>query len=105
MSTGRRSSSRGKDTEDIITVDPAQPEASKRAPKHLTKKQKVVFMQWGFTKALLREVICDSGWDQVDINNYVLRYNGMVNPERAHRAPDLDLDMKWSIQTVIWARL
>ena len=80
MSTGRRSSTRGKDPEDIVTVDPGQPEASRRAPKHLTKKQKAVFVQWGFTKALLREVICDSGWDQVDINNYVLRYNGMVNP-------------------------
>ena len=105
MSTGRRSSTRGKDPEDIVTVDPGQPEASRRAPKHLTKKQKAVFVQWGFTKALLREVICDSGWDQVDINNYVLRYNRMVNPERAHRAPDLDLDMKRSIQTVIRARL
>ena len=41
----------------------------------------------------------------MDINNYVLRYNGMVNPEMAHLAPDLDLDMKKAIQTVIWARL
>ena len=64
-----------------------------------------MFIQWGFTKALLREVICDSGWDQVDINNYVLHYNGMSNPEDAHRAPDLDLDMRRSIQTVIRARL
>ena len=105
MSTGRRSSTRGKDPEDIVTVDPGQPEASRRAPKHLTKKQKAVFVWWGFTKALLKEVICDSGWDQVDINNYVLRYNGMVNPEMAHLAPDLDLDMKKAIQTVIRARL
>ena len=105
MSTGRRQSTRGKDPEDIVVVDPDQPEASRRAPKHLTKKQKAVFVRWGFTKALLKEVICDSGWDQVDINNYVLRYNGMVNPEMAHLAPDLDLDMKKAIQTVIRARL
>ena len=91
--------------EDILVVDPKQPPAAKRTPKHLTKKQKAVFIQYGFTKALLREVICDSGWDQVDINNYVLRYNGMANPEDAHRAPDLDLDMRKSIQTVIRARL
>ena len=105
MSTGRRQSTRGKDSEDIVVVDPDQPKALKRAPKHLTKKQKAVFVWWGFTKALLKEVICESGWDQVDINNYVLRYNGMVNPEMAHLAPDLDLDMKKAIQTVIRARL
>ena len=105
MSTGRRTSTRGKDPEDIVIVDPGQPEVSRRAPKHLTKKQKAVFVRWGFTKALLQEVICDSGWDQVDINNYVLRYNSMVNPEMAHLAPDLDLDMKKAIQTVIRARL
>ena len=91
--------------QDILVVDPGQPPVAKRIPKHLTKKQKAVFIQYGFTKALLREVICDSGWDQVDINNYVLRYNGMANPEDAHRAPDLDLDMRKSIQTVIRARL
>ena len=104
MSSGRRSSSAG-DPKDILVVDPNQPPAAKRAPKHLTKRQKAVFVRWGFTKALLKEVICDSGWDQVDINNYVLRYNGMVNPEMAHLAPDLDLDMKKAIQTVIRARL
>ena len=91
--------------EDILVVDPKLPPAEKRTPKHLTKKQKAVFIQYGFTKALLREVICDSGWDQVDINNYVLRYNSMSNPEEAHHAPDLDLDMRRSIQTVIRARL
>ena len=105
MSSGRRSASKGEDPDKIVTVDPNQPIAEKRVPKHLTKKQKAVFIQYGFTKALLREVICDSGWDQVDINNYVLRYNGMVNPEKAHHAPDLDLDMKRAIQTVIRARL
>ena len=94
-----------KDPKSILVVDPKLPPAAKRTPKHLTKKQKAVFVQWGFMKALLREVICDSGWDQVDINNYVLRYNGMVNPEEAHRSPDLDLDMRKSIQTVIRARL
>ena len=93
------------DPSSILVVDPKLPPVAKRTPKHLTKKQKAVFVQWGFTKALLREVICDSGWDQVDINNYVLRYNGMVNPEEAHHSPDLDLDMRKSIQTVIRARL
>ena len=104
MSSGRRSSTAG-DPKDILVVDPNQPPAAKRVPKHLTKKQKAVFVWWGFTKALLKEVICDSGWDQVDINNYVLRYNSMVNPEMAHLAPDLDLDMRRAIQTVIRARL
>ena len=89
----------------FVTVDPNLPESSKRVPKHLTKKQKAVFVKYGFTKSLLKEVICDSGWDQVDINNYVMRYNGMVNPEEAHLAPTLELDMKRSIQTVIRARL
>ena len=103
MSSGRRS--KGEDPDNILTVDPKQPESSKRAPKHLTKKQKAVFVKYGFTKSLLNEVICDSGWDQVDINNYVLRYNGMVNPEEAHKSPPLDLDMKRAIQTVIRARL
>ena len=103
MSSGRRS--KAEDPKDILVVDPKLPPAEKRVPKHLTKKQKAVFVKWGFTKALLNEVICDSGWDQVDINNYVLRYNGMVNPEMAHLSPELDLDMRRSIQTVIRARL
>ena len=90
--------------EDILVVDPKQPPESKRAPKHLTKKQKAVFVQWGFTKALLREVICNSGWDQVDINKYVLRHNNMSNPEQCHRIPDLDM-VRRSIQTSIRARL
>ena len=91
--------------EDILVVDPKLPPAQKRIPKHLTKKQKAVFIKYGFTKSLLREVICESGWDQVDINNYVLRYNSLSNPEAAHLAPDLDLDMRTAIQTVIRARL
>ena len=103
MSSGRRS--KAEDPKDNLVVDPKLPPAAKRAPKHLTKKQKAVFVKWGFTKALLNEVICDSGWDQVDINNYVLRYNGMVNPEMAHLSPELDLDMRRSMQTVIQARL
>ena len=74
MSSGRRSA----DPTELLLVDPAQPEATKRARKHLTKKQKDVFLQYGFSKSLLREVI-EAGWDQADINNYVLYYNGQVD--------------------------
>ena len=73
MAAGRRSS----DPKDLLLVDPSQPEATKRARRHLTKRQKDIFVQYGFSKALLREVI-GAGWDQADINNYVMYYNGQV---------------------------
>ena len=44
-------------------------------------------MQYGFSKALLGEVI-SAGWDQVDINNYVLYYNSQVETTLAVRAPE-----------------
>ena len=65
MSAGRQST----DPTDLLVVDPTQPEVTKRARRHLTKWQKDTFLQYGFSKALLREVIL-AGWDQVDINNY-----------------------------------
>ena len=62
VASGRHSS----DPTDLLLVDPSQPEATQRARKHLTKRQKDIFIQYGFSKALLREVIA-AGWDQVDI--------------------------------------
>ena len=72
--------------------------------KHLTKRQKDIFVQYGFCKALLREVI-GAGWDQVDINNYVLYYNSQVETSLAMPAPGLDISMKKAINTVIWTKL
>ena len=87
MAAGRRSG----DSTDLLLVDPSQPEATKRARKHLTGRgRKDIFIQYGFTKALLREVIA-TGWDQVDINNYVLYYNSQVETRLAMPAPGLDM--------------
>ena len=49
MAAGRHSS----DPTELLLVDPSQPEATKRTRKHLTKRQKDIFIQYGFTKALL----------------------------------------------------
>ena len=100
MASGRRSS----DPTNLLLVDPSQPEATKRVRKHLTKRQKDIFIQYGFTKALLREVIT-AGWDQVDINNYVLYYNSQVEMRLAMPAPSLDTSMKKSINTIIQTKL
>ena len=100
MASGRHSN----DPTDLLLVDPSQPEATKRNRKHLTKRQKDIFVQYGFSKALLREVI-GAGWDQVDINNYVLYYNSQVETSLAMPAPGLDISMKKAINTVIWTKL
>ena len=100
MASGRHSGN----PMDLLLVDPSQPEATKRARKHLTKRQKDIFVQYGFTKALLREVI-GAGWDQVDINNYVLYYNSKVETSLAVPAPGLDTSMKKAINTVIRTKL
>ena len=100
MSAGRRSG----DPTDLLVVDPSLPEATKRARRHLTKRQKDIFLQYGFSKAVLREVIL-VGWDQVDINNYVLYYNGQVETRLAVPAPSLDMSMKQSINTIIRTKL
>ena len=100
MSAGRRSA----DPTDLLLVDPTQPEATKRARQHLTKKQKDTFLQYGFSKALVREVI-QAGLDQVDINNYVLYYNGTVDVSLAVKAPGLDMSMKPMINEAIWTKL
>ena len=100
MASGRRSS----DPKDLLLVDPSQQEAMKRVRKHLTKRQKDIFIQYGFTKALLREVIT-AGWDQVDISNYVLYYNSQVETRLAMPAPSLDTSMKKSINTIIRTKL
>ena len=100
MASGRRSG----DPKDLLLVDPSQPEATKRARRHLTKRQKEIFVQYGFSKALLGEVI-SAGWDQVDINNYVLYYNSQVETTLAVRAPGLDMSMKQTINAIIWTKL
>ena len=100
MAAGRRSS----DPKDLLLVDPSQPEATKRARRHLTKRQKEMFVQYGFSKALLGEVI-GAGWDKVDINNYVLYYNSQVETTLAVRSPGLDMSMKQTINAIIWTKL
>ena len=100
MASGRCSS----DPKELLLVDPSQPEATERARKHLTKRQKDIFVQYGFSKALLREVI-GAGWDQVDINNYILYYNSQVEARLAMPAPSLDMSMKKSINTIIRTKL
>ena len=85
-------------------MDPSQPEATQRARKHLAKRQKDIFVQYGFSKALLQEVI-GAGWDQVDINNYVLYYNSQVETRLAMPAPGLDMSMKRAINTIIRTKL
>ena len=61
-------------------------------------------MQYGFSKALLGEVI-NAGWDQADINNYVLYYNSQVETTLAVRSPGLDMSMKQTINAIIQTRL
>ena len=100
MASGRRSS----DPTDLLLVDPSQPEATKRARRHLTKRQKDIFLQYGFSKALLREVII-AGWDQADINNYISYHNSQVEAALAMPAPSLDTSMKKSINTIIRTKL
>ena len=100
MAAGRHSS----DPTNLLLVDPSQPEATEWTRKHLTKRQKDIFIQYGFTKALLREVIA-AGWDQVDINNYVLYYNSQVETKLAMPAPGLNMSMKKAINTVIRTKL
>ena len=100
MAAGRRSG----DPKDLLLVDPSQPEATKRARRHLTKRQKEIFVQYGFSKALLGEVI-GAGWDQVDINNYVLYYNSQVETTLAVRSPGLDMSMKQTINAIIRTKL
>ena len=100
MASGRRSS----DPTDLMLVDPSQPEATKQARKHLTERQKNIFVQYGFSKALLREVIA-AGWDQADINNYVLYYNSQMEASLTMPAPGLDISMKKAINMVIRTKL
>ena len=100
MASGRRSSY----PKDQLLVDPSRPEATKRARKHLTKRQKDIFVQYGFSKALLQEVI-GAGWDQPDIDNDVLYYNGRVEVALAVPAPGLDMSMKRAINTIIRTKL
>ena len=61
-------------------------------------------MQYGFSKALLGEVI-SAGWDQADINNYVLYYNSQVETTLAVHSPGLDMSMKQTINALIRTKL
>ena len=100
MAAGRRSGN----PKDLLLVDPSRPEVTKRARRHLTKRQKDIFVQYGLSKALLGEVI-GAGWDQADINNYVLYYKGQVERSLAVPAPGLDMSMKRAINTIIRTKL
>ena len=54
---------------------------TKTTPRHskvLNAQQKEIFIAKGFTKALLNAVI-SAGWDKLDIDNYILRYNHVNN--------------------------
>ena len=46
-----------------------------------------------------------AGWDQADINNYVLSYNRRVEAALAVPAPALDVSMKRAINTIIQTKL
>ena len=46
-----------------------------------------------------------AGWDQADINNYVLYYNGQVEAALAVPEPGLDMSMKRAINTINRAKL
>ena len=46
-----------------------------------------------------------AGWDQANINNYVLCYNGQVEVSLAVPAPGLDMSMKRAINTIIRTKL
>ena len=46
-----------------------------------------------------------AGWDQADINNYVLYYNGREETDLAVPVPALDMSMKRAINTIIWTKL
>ena len=100
MASGRRSG----DPKDLLLVDPSRPGAAERTRKHLTKRQKDTFIQYGFTKAQLRDVIA-AGWDHVDINNYILYHNIQVEIALAVPAPSLDMSMKKSINAIIRTKL
>ena len=46
-----------------------------------------------------------AGWDQVDINNYVLYYNSQVETKLAMPTSGLDISMKRAINTIIQTKL
>ena len=65
----------------------AKTKTTPRHPKVLNTQQKEIFAAKGFTKALLNAVI-SAGWDKLDIDNYILRYNHVNNEKDTH--PNLD---------------
>ena len=53
---------------------------------------------------MLGEVI-SAGWDQVDINSFVLYYNSQVETTLAVHSPGLDMSMKQTINAIIRTKL
>ena len=53
---------------------------------------------------MLGEVI-SAGWDQADINNYVLYYNSQVETTLTVHSPGLDMSMKQTINAIIRTKL
>ena len=70
----------------------------------LLKGKRTFLSNTGLVRPWLQEVI-GAGWDQADINNYVLYYNGQVEASLAVPAPGLDMSMKRSINTIIRTEL
>ena len=60
------------------SIKMAKTKTTPRHPKVLNTQQKEIFATKGFTKALLNAVI-SAGWDKLDIDNYILRYNHVNN--------------------------
>ena len=58
----------------------------------------------GLARPYLQKVV-GAGWDQVDINNYVLYYNSQVETTLAVRSPGLDMSMKQTINAIIRTKL
>ena len=65
----------------------AKTKTTPRHPKVLNTQQKEIFATKDFTKALLNAVI-SAGWDKLDIDNYILKYNHVNNEKYTH--PNLD---------------
>ena len=100
MAARRRSG----DPKDLLLVDPSRPEAAERARGDLTKRQREIFVRYGFGGALLGGVM-GTGWDRADIDNYVLYCNSQVETTLAVRSPGLDVSMRQTISAIVRTRL
>ena len=100
MAAGRRSG----DPKDLCWWIHHNQRRQKELEGTLLKGRRRSLWQYGFSKALLGEVI-SAGWDQADINNYVLYYNSQVETTFAVRSPGLDMSMKQTINAIIRTKL